>query len=81
MILDTIELLNTAKKLTDKRTAADERSSVFEENVSVIMSPSLDLNETIRVDPIREADKYMDVGIITRRKKKRAKKKKLPIKV
>lgn len=60
---------------SDKQTAANEQSSVFEEIVSVIMSPALDVNEDINVDPNRQADnRNTDVGIVTRRMKKKHRK-------
>lgn len=41
----------------------------------VIMTPALDLNETIEVDPTREAEnKHTDESIVTRKRKKHAKK-------
>lgn len=47
---------------------------------NVIMSPVLDLSETISVDPIREAgSNHTDVGIVARKKRKRSKKKKPPV--
>lgn len=76
LILQAIELLNKAKKLPcDKQAAEDEQNFAFEEIKSVIISPALDLNETIKMNLIREADKHMYEGIVTRRKKCAEKKK------
>lgn len=75
LILEAIELLNIIRKLPSDKQAADELNSVFEEMVSVIISPSLDLNKTIKVNPIRKVDnKHTGVGIVIKKKKKHAKK-------
>ncbi|VDP60871.1 unnamed protein product [Schistosoma curassoni] len=78
LILEAIELLNLATKSpSDKQAAVDDQSSAFHEIERVITSAALDLNETMKVDLNKETDKHMDVGIVARRKKKRAEKEKL----
>lgn len=50
MIVEVIELLNTARKsLSNNQAALGGQNSVFEETVSVIMSLAFDLSETIKV--------------------------------
>lgn len=68
----TIELLDIARRLpSDNQPASDEQFSVFEEAASVIMSPAMDLDETIKVDTSSEVDnKYIDVGTVTIKKNK-----------
>lgn len=75
LILQAIELPNIIRKiLPDKQPAAHQQISVFEKVASVITSPALD--ETAKVNPNSVADnKQTDVGMVTRKRKKRTEKK------
>lgn len=48
-----MELLNIARKIhSDKQPAADGQYSFFEKAVSFTISPTWDLSETTKVDPM-----------------------------
>ncbi|VDP61558.1 unnamed protein product [Schistosoma curassoni] len=80
LLLEAIELLNIAINFpADKQAAVDEGNSAFVDIKSVIMSSALDLNKTIKVDPIRKADKHVNVGHVTKKNKRCNEKKELPI--
>lgn len=79
LILKKIGLLNITRKLpSDKQTAVDKLNSGSEEIASVVMSPTSNLDEIIKMGPIKDSDnKHTDMQIVTRKMKKHAERKQI----